>query len=271
MNNHVKNQHYVPQFLLRNFCSSTKNLIWCYDKMSKKCKERSISNIASEDCFYDKEEGRKEGSLEYLLGRAENDTSLVISKIIKTKNLDALNIDEATCLALFISLQLLRTKASLSNIDRMNEQLISRIKEFVDDIDGKVNIPLHSAREVWLSMFNSAPELAQILMKKIWFLIESKKIFYTSDNPVVLQNTTNIKENRGTLGLNCDGIEIYFPISDSLVLCLLCERTYGLISDHKFPITEENIENINSLQVYQSERYVFSSKEEFNLVSEMLD
>ncbi len=61
MNNHVKNQHYVPQFLLKNFSSREKKFIWAYDKNEKysvqnQIKERPIKKVASEEYFHDQNE-----------------------------------------------------------------------------------------------------------------------------------------------------------------------------------------------------------------------
>ena len=75
----------------------------------------------------------------------------------------------------------------------------------------------------------------------------------------------------------------------SIVLCLLCKDLY-----HKLVInapihvtvkdfldqinskclvicTPENIENINSLQVLSSERFIFSSNDDFSLIEDMLE
>ena len=268
METHVKNQHYVPQLLLRHFSSSDENLIWCYDKTWKKSKERSITNVASENCFYDIIPGQRENSFEYLMGRAESDIAPIILKIIKERSLNILTTDDKVLLALFIALQLNRTKSALREVERINKELLDFVKAGIQS--AKVNFEEHSSREVWLSTFYSTPTFANHIMNKLWFLLESEKKFYTSDNPVVMQNILNRKPNRGTLGLNSDGIEIYFPLSPSLLLCLLCERSYDILKDNELPCSAENIENINSLQVVYSDRFIFSSQNNFELVNEMV-
>jgi len=48
----TKNQHYVPQFYLKNFSADDKT-IWVYDKSSKKSFRTGVANIAAERFFYD--------------------------------------------------------------------------------------------------------------------------------------------------------------------------------------------------------------------------
>lgn len=269
--NHAKNQHYVPQFLLRNFCSTDENQIWCYDKTWNQTKERSISKVAYEEYFYDIVSGQREGSLEYFLGKAESDAAPIVQKIIEAKNLEAITLEEKVVLALFIGLQLNRTKASLKNTERINNDLMQGIKEFANSMNLELNIEEQTPKQIWHSMFNHTPDFSIILMNKLWFLLESDKEFYTSDNPVVKQNILNQSPHRGTLGLNSDGVEIYFPLSDSLLICLFCERSYSELAGIKLALTQENIENINSLQVKFSERFIFSSQNNFELVKDMVD
>lgn len=40
--------HYVPRFLLKNFCSGTKRKPWAYDKSTGKSFETSIHNVAGD-------------------------------------------------------------------------------------------------------------------------------------------------------------------------------------------------------------------------------
>lgn len=94
------------------------------------------------------------------------------------------------------------------------------------------------------------------------------------------------------------GIEIYMPLSPSVVLSLLCEKTFdelvakyeknkeqldrkGLFQTRNFvngvrrkiPIEciNENVENLNSLQVIFSERFLFSKNNDFKLAHEMIE
>lgn len=266
---HVKNQHYVPQFLLRNFSTDGKH-IWCYDKQTKRANKRNIRSIASEHHFYDIDPGSREGSYEYLLGKAESDTAPVIDKLIKTNTLTALKTADFVLISLFIALQLNRTKTALTEVEEFNSVLMDRVKALAASENATLGFEERSAREVWFSLLNSTPEFAIGISQKIWFLIGSDHKFLLSDHPVVRYNTANENSNRGTLGINSKGIEIYFPISPSLMLLLLCEKTYGFLEGKSFPITEENLNHMNGLQVAYSHRYIFSLSDNFSFVDELI-
>ncbi len=265
---HPKNQHYVSQFLLRNFASTDVNKIWCYDKKYKKDELRSILNVASEVHFYDKIPGQKEGSFEYIFARAETDTSPIINKIITSKSINNLSIDEKITLSLFIILQLNRTKTALESAKDINNQLKEGLNRFLNKEN--VSKDYLSDTETWHGLLYSTPDLSMSLLEKTWVIFESNRQFLTSDNPVVLQNVINNNKNRGTLGLKSIGIQIYFPLSDSILLSINCEKSIdkNLLSTYK--LNDDNIENINSLQVINSERFIFSSQRNFELVIDMV-
>jgi len=108
---HTKNQHFVPQFLLRNFASKDNKFIWSYDKVAfqkgwKYINERSIKSSASEKFLYDVVENTKEGSYEYKLAKVENVVAPIINKLIVHRDLNKLLENERNSLAHFLAIQL---------------------------------------------------------------------------------------------------------------------------------------------------------------------
>ena len=275
MNNHVKNQHYVPQFLLKNFSSRERKFIWAYDKNEKysiknQIKERPIKKVASEEYFYDQNENNEIVSYEYALQKIEGEAAPIIQKIIETKNIGDLSEQERKTLSFFITLQDLRTKGQLLRTEISMETLSKQLKE-----KANIEVPGIDSKKIWFSMFEQSNKFSEILMNKVWMLSESKNSFLISDNPVTLQNTTDKSEVRGTLGLDSYGIEIYLPISPSLTISLFCEKLFKNSGYHKNYIPNltcepENVENLNSLQIAYSERFIFSHKNEFEIVKNQL-
>jgi DNA-binding protein Fis len=132
MNNHVKNQHYVPQFLLKNFSSRERKFIWAYDKNEKysiknQIKERPIKKVASEEYFYDQNENNEIESYEYALQKVEEETAPIIQKILQTKNIIDLLEQERRTLSFFITLQDLRTKGQLLRTETSMETLSKQL------------------------------------------------------------------------------------------------------------------------------------------------
>jgi hypothetical protein len=77
------------------------------------------------------------------------------------------------------------------------------------------------------SMITTAPEdLAPLLVEKVWLLLQAdeRNPFLLGDQPFARFNEA-CKSVRGTLGLRSKGVQIYFPLSPALALCLMC-RTY---------------------------------------------
>jgi hypothetical protein len=127
-------------------------------------------------------------------------------------------LDKET-VAEFAAHQMLRTKFQFNDAKRFLDDLYRPIESIINE-------RIHrDERDFWLENLSSAEEYKIHLLNKVWVLAESSKKFYISDNPVVLQNSTNNGTHRGNLGLDSLGIEIYLPLSGSLVLCMFCNKT----------------------------------------------
>ena len=61
------------------------------------------------------------------------------------------------------------------------------------------------------------------LLSKAWYLLETRPEhpFYVSDNPVVLENRNDFGVY-GNIGLAVPGIQIYLPLSSTLMLAMYC-------------------------------------------------
>jgi hypothetical protein len=156
-------------------------------------------------------------------------------------------------------------------------------------------------------MLNSAEEFSTHFANKTWILAQTTRScpFIISDNPIVLQNMIDMGP-RGNLGLAVRGIEIYFPLTPTRALAMWCPSHEETIREgmselkrkmflgpqvqemyfknHKDLIRlataiengtplaykKENVENFNSLQIASSERFIFSSKNDFQLAKEMI-
>lgn len=112
-------------------------------------------------------------------------------------------------------------------------------------------------------------ENVKYLLNKSWSLTISNDEYYISDNPVVKSNTTNIQPHRGTLGLESKGIEIYLPLSSSVMLCFYCSETFPY-ENIVVEAAPANIEYLNWLQVVYSDRFIYAKKSDFELIYDMI-
>lgn len=225
---HSINQHYVPKLLLKKFFSK-ESFVWVYDKEAKKknwnfIKERPITKVASEDYFYDKVKNVKEESYEYKLKKIETEVAPILEKIIQFENLFILSEMEKEKISHFLMTQHLRTKFRQREIKNLTDDLNDKLKQSL-----KTNVDLNfSTKDIWFSMLEDAKTLSKFISNKIWFLGKCDRLFFSSDNPVVLQNVNDENPFMGNLGFDSYGIEIYLPLNDSLLLCMYCEKTLNM-------------------------------------------
>lgn len=273
---HSVNQHYVPKLLLKKF-SSKKSHVWVYDKENQKknwnfIKERPITKVASEDYFYDKVKNVKEESYEYELRKIETEVAPILEKIIQHKNLSILSNDEREIISYFIITQNLRTKYNQNKIQKLTNDLNEKLNSHFNT---NADLGLDS-KSLWFSILEDAKVFSKFISKKVWFLGKSEGLFFSSDNPVVLQNITDVNPLRGNLGFDSEGIEIYLPLNDSLILCLFSEKTLNqekglnhfIANNPILDFDYQHVLNVNSLQFYQSERFIISSKNNFEMINE---
>lgn len=298
--------HYVPRFLLKNFCSTAPK-IWAYDKATDRSFETNVQNVAGERDFYEAEIGDKVVSLEAGLSDMESKTKAVIDRILLERSIASLSEDDRLRIALFVAVQMRRVPNQRESL----RALTSAFKKVMDDrfdpalMDGYVEMTTEDAKVHSIMSLAEPNPFTPHILNKTWLLFETEGAtpFYISDNPVALQNQVkSASPFEGNLGLAVPGIEIYMPISSAMTLGFYCRsheegirntmdrmRT-SVVRDAGFPMdfgplldwmrafrkgtplksTPDNVLNHNSLQVQQAERYVFSSEPDFSLVKSMI-
>jgi hypothetical protein len=154
---------------------------------------------------------------------------------------------------------------------------------------------------------NAPTDFAPALIEKDWVLLKTnqKAPFMMGDHPFAMFNEVDYGL-RGNLGLSVEGIQIYFPLSPTLALVLLCPSIQRQLLDefvrldsvaHAAPhqggryvetwkkgieiveairqgttlMTEpESVMHFNSLQVGEAERFLFSCDGDFTLAEDMI-
>lgn len=306
----AKVQHYVSQFLLRNFGNGKKDQVWVYDKSSGRSFPSNVKNVASESRFYNFEHEGQTMSLEPWLCSLEGQAKSVISSILDADSLSVLGGEQRQILASFLAVQMIRTKTFREEWNGFPRMLRERLERDGDEVvpgsqaeELLREISENDLKEQTARMVFDAPETyAAHFLEKDWVLAATprKHPFLLSDNPLTRQNTFE-QSNRGNLGLATPGIEIYFPLSPARALAMWCPTLSDLVhraassprrrqalDDTSDPegiaalsnalrgeklvqYSVANVENFNSLQIAWSERYIFSTLNDFRLASEMLE
>ena len=234
----AKIQHYVPQFLLRNFGNGKKNQVWVYDKAANRSFSTNAKNIASESRFYDFELNGQIMSLEPMLSTLETKAKPIIESILKADSLAVLGDEDKAMLAVFLSVQFTRTKTFREqwrdfpkmlreHFEARSETVApgSQAAELIRDLTEN-----ESKAEMASFIVKAPSEFAPHFVTKQWVLAATtrKHPFVISDNPLILQNMVDMSP-RGNLGLAVEGIEIYFPLSPVRALAIWCPSIVDMV------------------------------------------
>ena len=302
-----KKQHYVPQFILKNFKSGRKKQLYVFDKYRKFSYSSSVQDAACESGYYNIKIDGKDYSIENKLASLEGISSKIISKIIQQETLAIINPDEFSFFCLFCAVQILRTPTQRDFGQQFQDTILNWVNRQGGDVDQIENLEVLDEPGLKKSHVQNINSLALKFSKhfrdKVLILVKAPAghSFFISDNPITMYNHKP-RPGRGNLGLALDGIEIQMPISKNLSLTFMCpkmineiihkfkkykqlrsfsavapidirevdELVYAIESGNARELKPENIEFHNSLQVIQSSRFIYSSKDEFSLVMDML-
>lgn len=298
----AKVQHYVPQFLLKNFGRGKKDQLWVFDKASGRSFFTNAKNVASESRFYDFEVDGKTVSLEPILTKIESAAKHVIQKILNEDTLGSLNEEERAQMAVFCSIQMARTRNFREQWLAFPRMLRKELEKHGDQVESGSqaeqliqDLTENDVKAETGRFILGAPGMfAEHFASKHWVLAATtpKHPFQISDNPLTRQNMIE-RPFHGNLGLTVPGIEIYLPLAPTRALAMWCtsltipilEReeelrkaapgyaealAEALRTGNPLHYSAENVTNFNSLQIWQAERYVFSFKEDFALAQDMI-
>jgi hypothetical protein len=302
-------QHYVPKFILKKFCSGKKPQLWVYDKHQGRSFKSNINRIAAESKFYDFELGEMPVTLEHGLSNLEAKVAPVFKDIERAGNIAFLDEGVKALLAYFFSIQLVRTKRhreQYRDIHKAIAEFLARSGDDISQLEGFEPPTEQSLKESGIHDLANAHEFVPYFLDKSWVLMRARRgyPFITSDHPICMQNMVD-HGPRGNLGLRVTGIEIYFSISSTWCLSMLCptyedeiisgyQRYMRMAKQGRLPphltlqpfeleelvagfregagvqIKDESILNINSLHVRNSHRFIFSSTDDFEMVKDIL-
>lgn len=310
-NNHAKIQHYVPQFLLRNFGAGKKDVLWAFDKLTGRVFRTNVRNVAAESRFYDFSVEGHTFTFEPALSRVETAAKSVIDKILRSDSLTSLTVEDRAWLTIYLTVQYVRMKAFREGLLHMHSEMRQWLQEVVgqdDQLDESLAGYQKEPDDNEMSMVNveiirRAPsELGIHFVNKAWLLVATtpQKSFMIGDNPVAMDNSIH----PDNIGLAVPGTEVYFPLSATRALAMWSQAHGEMLEEmastdiDRFPLEHrlsmsagisyakklvdamqsgmplrydgENVTHFNSLQVINSERYVFSSNDEFSLVRRMI-
>lgn len=307
VNKEPKKQHYVPQFILRNFARGKKKRIHIFDIKYGKSFTSHVKDAGHENNFYHHPVDGNQ--MEFELGKLETQVAPVIDGIISNGSIQHLTVHEIELIGLFTVVQMMRVNSLRESLTEMMEVISEKFKGDSIASGSQAEVFLTSLSEQdtktqSIDILKRAPqELLPHILDKHLSLVKAPKgeSYYISDNPIVEYNHLQ-GEYHGNLGLAFKGIEVHFPVSPKYCLSYLCSELVGDIRkavaqhqsaafmglvpesdqadaiqmlnniDHKKTqtLTSANMDYHNSLQVLHCSRFVYSSSGDFGLLEKML-
>lgn len=271
MNKHItRNQHYVPQCLLKHFaCDAKKGKkinVFDTDRYIVRYNQ-SIKEVFSQNYFYDKDNRTENFISQYI----ETPASTIIDEIING-NLDVSNEQRLTLNTFILSLFYRTPEASERASAFVNSQFESMVQQFLSlngfdpELASAGNLIFYPDRLA--SMLTLEAVIDAMILKDLKYHIiknGTKLEFYISDHPVFIYNWLyKDLEHSGVTSLAAIGLQIFIPLSPNITLALYDPKVYkyGQRSSVTNISNNSDIEILNSYQIINSNSIIgFYSRE----------
>jgi hypothetical protein len=200
-----ENQHWVPKFLIRNFADSD-GRVFCLDIHIDQVTKPPPKHAASEKGFNDFQVAGQVLSFEDQLEKIETRAAPIIQRIVRERQLTALDPEDRRRIAEFVAAQSFRTKAFYEGLSIKTDRN-AFARRFSLLLDGIVVVADEIAGRHWVLM-----------------VTHDDDAFYLGDNPAVLQRTENPCDG-SNLGFDVAGVEAFLPLAPHCALYMPCRST----------------------------------------------
>lgn len=227
----ARGQHYVPCMLQSAFATKGKGKyaqVYVYDKHEDRAFRTAPENVLHERDFNTYDDGKYVVCLETGLGKIEDQTAPVLKKIVASRSLAELTLEERVKVMAFTALQQIRGVNTRANMIDVAEQMRERIRseghdpDLVPQLKGSVD-PDQAKLSAMMLASKNLPELTESFADKSMILVEAAPgtTFLLGDAPTVMANQNDMGL-RGNLGLKVQGIQIYLPVAPDLAIGFWC-------------------------------------------------
>jgi hypothetical protein len=258
-----KKQHFVSQFLLRNFSlQRNSKLINLYNHKTDQIIERAgIKTQAQENNYYGVDK-----AFEDFLAVTEDRASPLIRNILDTHILPGYLDKSYSHLLHFIMLYAFRTKASVDHTEEYLNNMLRELSKYDKRLQ-EIDFDKYRLKHPEPAAYNLAYYMDNWVitydLNCVLLVNKTENDFFISDNPFVQLNPFMLKKNQhaSAEGLLNKGLMLLFPLSPSHYLMFYDSWAYNIIGDkHTLELSKvEDVDYINSLQAIFSDRIIYYS------------
>lgn len=281
-----KKHHYVPRGLLKNFAFGRKhNQICVFDKVRQSAFETNITEAGSENYFNTIEVAGRTISFEGMFQDCDDRLAVLAKLVVDNHRLSVLSAQDRKDLAYLAAIQFLRVKLVRTTLLEITRSLLRAFREqdrsVSPDLEKEMlGVDENAVRAMSIQHLREAGAMAKHFLAKDWALLlaPDSDPFWISDNPIVANNMFPYGDN----GLASEGIELCWPLGSRILLAFRCPtiankvelvspvHAKSLRSNPTVAAKPVNIEYYNSLQVFQSSRFLYASTKVFRLARRAL-
>lgn len=243
-----KNQHFVPQFYLKNFSiSNNKTSVGLFNlKTNSFIANAEIKHQASKKFFYG-----KDGRVEEGLSKLENLLAPQIKAVLDKECLPGKYSEEYFSILIFTIISELRSPTNINRIKNFGKILNEELKKSNPENDIMPEMPDEMAIELSFSTYEDCLKMSMDLDFKI-LLNETDMPFITSDLPVIkynqfLEDKVSDFSNTGYASL---GLQILIPLSPRVYVIFYDPQIYkvGNRKDKMVMVNESDVDQLNLVQ-----------------------
>jgi len=258
----AQQQHYVPQFHLRQWAEPGNEQVKVLDKAIPRVFVTGSRNVGGEKFYLGDSPGAQ--TIEEAFARLESRIAKTYSKIKERESLVELSESELDDLYPYVASMIVRPKETRESSKQLAEELASWIAAAMGVTDWTVRMTEEGAADFHLDSFANIPKYSSLLRNLGMSLLlnDTSISFTTSDNPVTKYNSLPSRpQGGGRLGLASQGILLHMPISPKLCLVLFDKRTYAVPTSEVISDTRDVL-LVRELQLRQSYKHVFCCETE---------
>lgn len=246
-----KKHHYVPRFYLKRFSLNGRSLNLYNFRLAQSIPDANLKSQCYRDYMYG-----KQGDQEQHLSQLEGAFAQLLRYMVPSGDLPHRMSPDHESLCIFTLLQYSRTAYTSDAMDEMADGMWKAIlskdpgvtKEMLENVRIVNKDPANFTVALMLPLYHLMMDLEYKLLAAA-----PGSEFITSDNPVVMYNQLMEFERFGSsTGLASKGLQIFFPLSPTNMLCFYDSAVYACEPRRETYITvpsKRDMDQLNALQV----------------------